>query len=159
MRRAVLTKAKMPVNIRPLRVSDRDAWAVLWTAYLEFYGSSVPDAVYESTFERLLGQDDTDFSGLVAEQNGTLVGLTHYLFHRHCWKIENTCYLQDLYADPSVRGKGIGRQLIEAVYAVSEAARARSGDWLGQDDDVAARQLYDRVAVLTPFIKYNKPIG
>ena len=157
MRRAVLTKANMPVNIRPLRVSDRDAWAVLWTAYLEFYGSSVPDAVYESTFERLLGQDDTDFSGLVAEQNGTLVGLTHYLFHRHCWKIENTCYLQDLYADPSVRGKGIGRQLIEAVYAKADAAGAPSVYWLTQDDNVTARQLYDRIATKTNFIKYARP--
>ena len=66
----------------------------------------MPESVYENTFARLLGDDPQDFSGLVAESGGALVGLTHYLFHRHCWKIENVCYLQDLYAAPfKVRGQ------------------------------------------------------
>lgn len=156
MRRAVLTKANMPVIIRPLRVSDRDAWAGLWTAYLEFYGTSVPDAVYASTFDRLIGDDPQDYSALVAEVDGTLVGLTHFLFHRHCWRVENTCYLQDLYADPTVRGTGIGRKLIEGVYAAADVAGAPSVYWMTQDDNVTAQKLYDRIATKTNFIKYAR---
>lgn len=156
MRRAVLTKAKMPVNIRPLVASDRDAWAGLWTAYLTFYGSSVPDDVYETTFARLLGDDSADFSCFVAEADGRLVGLTHYVFHRHCWRIENTCYLQDLFADPSVRGLGIGRKLIEAVYDAADAAGCPSVYWMTQDDNATAQQLYDRIATKTNFIKYAR---
>lgn len=149
-----MTKAKMPVNIRPLRASDHDAWHALWTAYLAFYGSSVSDAVYARTFDRLLGDDPADFSCFVAEVDGAVVGLVHYLFHRHCWKLDNVCYLQDLYADPAVRGQGLGRKLIEAVY---DAAGDQSVYWLTQDDNLTAQQLYDRIAVKTNFIKYQRP--
>ena len=90
----------MPASIRPLRPGDHDQWRQLWTGYLQFYQTSVPDEVYASTFARLLGSDPRDFSALVADQDGTLLGLTHYLFHRHCWKIEDVCYLQDLYVAP-----------------------------------------------------------
>jgi GNAT superfamily N-acetyltransferase len=136
---------------------DEAVWRDLWTAYLTFYKSSVPEAVYQSTFTRLLGDDSADFNALVAEQDGRVVGLVHYLFHRHCWRVENVCYLQDLYADPSVRGAGIGRRLIEAVYAAADDAGAPAVYWLTQDDNTAGRRLYDRVGQHTNFIKYQRP--
>lgn len=145
------------ITIRPLSREDKDAWRVLWADYLTFYKSTVPDQVYDTTFARLVGDDAQDFQALVAEENGTLVGLVHFLFHRHCWRVENTCYLQDLYADPAVRGRGIGRKLIEAVYAAADAAGAPSVYWLTQEDNTTARQLYDRVGSVTNFIKYQRP--
>lgn len=151
-----MTKANMPVSIRPLRASDEDAWRALWTDYLTFYKSSVPEAVYQSTFARLLGTDAQDFNARVAEQGGRLIGLTHFLFHRHCWRIENTCYLQDLYVAPAARGTGTGRKLIEAVYDAADAAGAPGVYWLTQEDNAAGRQLYDRVGALTNFIKYTR---
>lgn len=144
------------IVIRPLRASDKPDWRRLWTAYLEFYETTVPDTVYTTTFDRLTGDDPQDFSCFVAQQGERLVGLTHYLFHRHAWKLENTCYLQDLYADPNVRGSGVGRKLIEAVYGAADAAGAPSVYWLTQDFNTTARQLYDRVGKLTPFIRYNR---
>lgn len=57
---------------------------------------------------------------VVAEQNEVLVGLVHYIFHPHTWKIEDVCYLRDLYVAPELRGCGVGRTLIEAVHAVSD---------------------------------------
>jgi GNAT superfamily N-acetyltransferase len=152
-----LTKAKMPVDIRPLTSADEAERRRLWTDYLTFYEASVEDAVYSSTFARLLGDDPADFSCLIAWVEDRPVGLTHYLFHRHAWRIENVCYLQDLYADPDVRGHGLGRALIEAVYAAADAAGSPSVYWLTQDFNTTARQLYDRVATLTPFIKYQRP--
>ncbi|MFG5382565.1 GNAT family N-acetyltransferase [Yoonia sp. R2-816] len=143
--------------IRPLTAGDRAAWEALWRAYLTFYRTSVGQDVFESTFARLLGNDDHDFNALIAEQNGTPVGLVHFLFHRHCWRIENVCYLQDLYADPVVRGTGVGRLLIEAVYDAADKASAPSVYWLTQDDNAAGRRLYDRVGQLTNFIKYQRP--
>jgi GNAT superfamily N-acetyltransferase len=147
----------MPVEIRPLTSADQAEWRRLWTDYLAFYQTSVDDAVYTSTFARLLGDDPADFTCLLAWIDGRPVGLTHYLFHRHAWRIENVCYLQDLYADPQARGLGVGRALIEAVYAAADAAGAPSVYWLTQDFNHTARRLYDRVATLTPFIKYQRP--
>lgn len=144
------------VTVRPLRRDDKEAWSRLWTAYLAFYETSRPQDIHDTYFERLLGDDPQDYNGLLAEVNGVPVGLTHYLFHRHGWSVENVCYLQDLYADPEVRGKGVGRALIEAVYAAADAAGAPNVYWLTQDFNTTARQLYDRIGVKTPFIKYNR---
>ena len=143
--------------IRPLTATDQSEWRRLWCAYLEYYETTVPEDVYVSSFARLLDDDPRDFNGLVAELDGKLIGLTHYLFHRHCWKIEDTCYLQDLYADPDVRGRGVGRALIEAVYAAADAAGSPNVYWLTQDFNKPARILYDKVALQTPFIKYQRP--
>jgi len=145
------------VLIRPLRAADEADWRRLWTAYLAFYKSIVSEEVYQTTFARLLGDDARDFHGLVAEQDGELVGLVHYLFHRHCWRVENVCYLQDLYADPSVRGTGIGRKLIEAVYKAADDQGAPAVYWLTQDDNATGRRLYDRVGQVSNFIKYMRP--
>jgi GNAT superfamily N-acetyltransferase len=145
-------------HIRPLQTSDEADWRHLWTGYLQFYKTEVPEAVYVSTFQRLLGDDPRDFNALVAEADGQLLGLTHYLFHRHAWRIEDVCYLQDLYVAPKARGLGLGRALIEAVYARADAAGAPAVYWLTQDFNTTARQLYDRIAKVSPFIRYNRAL-
>ena len=144
------------VRVRELARADRDQWAELWTGYLTFYKTSVPASVYETYFERLMGDDPRDYQGLVAEADGKLVGLAHYLFHRHGWRIEDVCYLQDLYAAPETRGRGVGRALIEAVYARADAAGSPRVYWTTEDNNQTARQLYDRIGGLTPFIKYER---
>ncbi|AZQ69697.1 GNAT family N-acetyltransferase [Silicimonas algicola] len=147
----------MTCVVRHLKPEDEAEWRRLWTAYLDFYETRVPEEVYRTTFARLLGDDPQDFSGLLAEVDGRLAGLAHYLFHRHGWKVENVCYLQDLYADPEVRGQGVGRALIEAVYAEADDAGAPAVYWLTQDFNMTARRLYDRIGTVTPFIKYARP--
>lgn len=146
----------MTVIVRDLRAEDEPQWRKLWTGYLEFYETSVPEEVYQTYLQRLLGDDPQDYHGLVAERDGELVGLTHYLFHRHGWRIENIVYLQDLYVSKAARGTGAGRALIEAVYARADAAGCPSVYWLTQDFNTTARQLYDRIATETPFIKYQR---
>ncbi|WP_375566187.1 GNAT family N-acetyltransferase [Oceaniradius stylonematis] len=146
----------MSLTIRPLEQGDHEAWRALWTAYLEFYESSVSEEVYATTWARLLGDELYDPNGLVALVDGKPAGLVHYIFHRHCWRTDNVCYLQDLYADPNVRGTGVGRALIEAVYEKADAAGCPSVYWMTQDFNATARKLYDRIATLTPFIKYQR---
>lgn len=144
--------------IRPLAPQDEPDWRRLWTDYLAFYQTTLPEEVYATTFARLLGSDRRDFNGLIATVNGKAAGIAHYLFHRHCWKVEETCYLQDLFVDPAARGTGLGRALIEAVYTAADTAGAPSVYWLTQDFNHEARQLYDRVARVTPFIRYNRAL-
>jgi GNAT superfamily N-acetyltransferase len=143
------------LTIRPLERADFEAWGVLWKDYLTFYETELPLEIYLSSFERLLSEDQHEFNGLVAVWEGKLVGLTHYLFHRHGWKIENVCYLQDLYVNPDMRGKRIGRALIEAVYAKADEAGSPDVYWNTAEDNHEARRLYDRIGTLTPFVKYK----
>lgn len=144
------------VVIRRLAAEDRPAWGALWKAYLAFYDSGVTDDVYDTTFARLLSADVPEMGCFVADSGGTAVGLVHFILHRHCWRQEDVCYLQDLYADPSVRGKGVGRALIEAVYAEADSRGTPSVYWMTQEFNANARVLYDRIATLTPFIKYQR---
>ncbi len=146
----------MTTTIRPLRAADEDVWRRLWTDYLAFYETSVPEEVYRTTFARLISDDPREFHALLAEQGGETVGLTHFLFHRNCWKVENVVYLQDLYVAPEARGTGAGRALIEAVYAAADVAGCPTVYWLTQDFNATARRLYDRIATLTPFVKYQR---
>lgn len=146
----------MSLTIRPIAPTDRAEWARLWTGYLEFYKSSAPPEVYETTFKRLNDPAVTHQNALVAELDGKLIGLVHYIYHAHNWRIEDVCYLQDLYVDPEVRGTGAGRKLIEAVYKAADQNGTPSVYWMTQDFNHNARLLYDRIATLTPFIKYQR---
>ncbi len=146
----------MTLTIRSLSAKDQADWRRLWTAYLEFYNSSVTEEVYQTTFTRLLDANRPQQNALIALNDGQAVGLVHYIFHPHNWRVEDVCYLQDLYTDPSVRGKGIGRALIEAVYEAADANGTPAVYWLTQDFNETARRLYDRVAALTSFIKYQR---
>jgi GNAT superfamily N-acetyltransferase len=144
------------IAIRPLTHGDEAEWRKLWKAYLAFYDTELPEQIYRSSFDRMTGPDAREFRGVLACIDGRPMGLAHYLFHRHGWKIEDTCYLQDLYVDPSARGTGLGRKLIEAVYAAADASGAGSVYWLTQDFNATARQLYDRIGAKTPFIVYRR---
>lgn len=144
------------VTIRPLEEGDHADWTRLWTAYLDFYETRVGEDVYATTWARLFDDGEFEPSGFIAEVEGEAMGLVHYIFHRTCWSGKNNCYLQDLYADPQVRGTGIGRALIEAVYAEADRREAAGVYWMTQDFNATARRLYDRIGRHTPFIKYQR---
>lgn len=142
--------------LRPLNRADRAQWSALWRDYLAFYHTELPEAQFDTTFAALL--DDGYFTprGIVAEIGGQLVGLVHFIYHAHCWKPSAVCYLQDLYVAPATRGTGLGRALIARVYAEADRDALSSVYWLTQEFNAEARQLYDRIATLTPFIKYQR---
>lgn len=146
----------MTTIISPLCHADEADWRGLWTGYLAFYETGVAEEVYQTTFARLCDPDHLNQNGFIARQEGRAVGLVHYIFHPHNWRVEDVCYLQDLYADPDVRGTGVGRKLIEAVYDAADANGTPSVYWMTQDFNETARRLYDRIATLTPFIKYQR---
>ena len=143
-------------TIRPLTAADYDQWCDLWGQYLDFYQSSVPQTVYDTTFQRLIDVNNSMQNALVADHAGVLVGLVHFIYHPHNWRIENVCYLQDLFTSPQTRGQGIGRALIQSVYDVADKNGTPSVYWLTQDSNTTARLLYDRIATQTPFIKYQR---
>lgn len=146
-----------PLLIRPIAAADAPRWRALWTAYLEFYKTSVPDEVYDTTFARILASD-SPINGLIAERGGEALGLVHYIFHPTCWKIDPVCYLQDLFTLPAARGQGVARALIGAVYQKADAAGVPSVYWLTAENNYPGRMLYDQVATKTPFIKYARPL-
>lgn len=151
-------QAMADIELRPVAAGDRAAWGGLWTAYLAFYETDLPRAVHDHAFARLLSDDPRDFRGLIAWEGPTALGLVHWLHHAHMWRPEGAVYLQDLYAVPEARGRGIGRRLIEAVYAEADARGAPRVWWLTQDGNATARRLYDRVGRDSGFLRYDRPL-
>ncbi|HPE46769.1 MAG TPA: GNAT family N-acetyltransferase [Hyphomonas sp.] len=144
------------MHVRPLERIDRLGWERLWRGYLAFYQANVPESVFDVTFERLLTDEAYEPNALVAVRNGSLVGLVHFLEHRHCWKTENVIYLQDLFAAPTARGLGVGRALIEAVYDIADQTAAGTVYWTTENTNETAMRLYDKLATRTKFIKYQR---
>src|SRR5262245_48682121 len=146
------------LNVRPIEADDFQAWKPLWDGYNAFYGRKDETAlrleITQATWQRFLDSNEPVFA-LVAEADGKLVGLAHYLFHRSTTRIELTCYLQDLFTAPSERGHGIGRALIQGVYAQARAAGISRVYWQTHESNAAGRLLYDKVAAHIGFIVYE----
>ncbi|RPE71765.1 ribosomal protein S18 acetylase RimI-like enzyme [Pacificibacter maritimus] len=146
------------LTIRPLTANDFDLWKPLWSDYLTFYKSSVPDEVTTASFARLSNPQCRERGAFVAEFNEEMIGFVHYITHAHNWHVEDVVYLQDLFVSPSQRGQGAARKLIEQVYAQADANGTPTVYWLTQDFNTTARKLYDSIGSLTPFIKYQRPL-
>ncbi len=147
--------AASDLTIRPIHAGERAAWEPLWRGYLAFYKSSQTMEAMDVTWARLHDPAEPMF-GLGAEAGGRLIGIVHYLYHRSFWTVGDYCYLQDLFVDPSARGQGVGRALIEAVEREARAAGASRVHWLTQEGNSTARALYDKLAERSGFIQYRK---
>ncbi|NVK33200.1 MAG: GNAT family N-acetyltransferase [Rhodobacteraceae bacterium] len=142
------------ILIRPIEIDDEPQWRILWDGYLVFYNQPLAEEVTAGLFERLLGEGN--HNGLVAEHEGNLIGFVHYLFHASTWSLADVCYLEDLFVSETARAGGVGRKLIEGVYDASDAHGCRNTYWHTHHHNERARKLYDRIGVLTEFVRYDR---
>ena len=149
----------MPLIVRPVTRADFDQWLPQWDGYNAFYGragaTALPGEITQITWSRFFDAYEP-MHALVAESDGRLVGLVHYIFHRNTIMLAPICYLQDLFTDAARRGKGIGKALIEAVYDEARSAGIGRVYWHTHETNVTARRLYDQVAENSGFIVYRK---
>ncbi|MGN2410522.1 N-acetyltransferase family protein [Pseudomonas syringae] len=144
-------------DIRPVTADDYQAWLPLWQAYLGFYKTELPEGVSEVTWRRFLDPGEPTHSAL-AWLDGKAVGMVNFIYHRSNWSIHNACYLQDLIVAPEQRGTGIGRQLIEFVYATARADGCDKVHWLTHETNATAIQLYERIAERPGLIQFRKAL-
>jgi GNAT superfamily N-acetyltransferase len=140
--------------IRAAEQADRAQWEPLWRGYLEFYRVAYSQNVTDTTWRRFFDVYEP-VHALVAERNGKLLGLAHYVYQRNTWLIDPQCYLQDLFVAPDVRGAGLGRALIAAVVAEAGVAGSPRVVWLTHETNATARRLYDAVAERSGMIQYR----
>ena len=142
----------MSITIRPITLSDKARWLELFKEYVIFYKSKVSDEQFELTWQRI--HSDFNMYGLIAELDGQIVGLAHYIFRPSTWDVEDFCYLEDLFVDPKVRGTGVGRALINELEKIAIAKGSKRLYWTTATDNEVARKLYDKVAI-TDFVQYR----
>lgn len=143
--------------IRGVRETDYEQWLPLWQQYNEFYGRSgdtaLPLEITKATWRKFF--DDDDVFCLVAEKDGQLCGIAHCIYHHVTTSTQKACYLNDLLTVKTLRGLGIGKALIAAVYARAQEDGASRVYWQTHESNVTARALYDQVAKHEGFIVYK----
>ena len=147
----------MRTRVRPLAARDKPAWLGLFRGYIRFYEATVPEEVIETLWQRLMrGGEGVHIALVAVDDADTPTGLAHILLHRSTWSNGLYCYLEDLFVDPAQRGRGIGRALIEAVYAHADARGCSRTYWMTQETNATARALYDRMATKSQFVQYRR---
>jgi GNAT superfamily N-acetyltransferase len=156
-----MTKKRAHVTVREVTPQDHDAWKLLWDEYNAFYErtgpTALPDEVHDTTWRRFFDASEPVHC-IVAERDGKLVGICHFLYHRSTSRLELLCYLQDLFTAADYRGHGIGRALIEKVYVIAKDAGCKRVYWQTHTTNTPGRTLYDKVAKHFGFIVYAKDV-
>lgn len=146
------------ILVRPIERPDYESWRPLWDGYNAFYGrvggTALPESITSTTWERFFNPDGP-VRAFVALHQDQIVGLTHYLFHRSTTRLNDICYLQDLFTVEHLRGQGIGRKLILAVYEAARQAGCSRVYWQTHTSNAKGRALYDKVAEHKGFIVYG----
>ena len=138
--------------------TDRERWLEMWAGYLEFYETSLSTGQTDLTWSRLL-DPGCNMNGVVAEYGTEVVGFAQYVMRVSSWEECESCYLEDLFVDPEVRGKGVGEALIAEVARIAREQKSPSLHWKTNEHNATARRLYDKVANKTPFIEYEIDLG
>jgi GNAT superfamily N-acetyltransferase len=147
----------MTLTIRAIEEKDKDQWLKLWAGYLEFYKSTISSEQTELTWKRLINNEQKMF-GFVAESEEGVIGFTHCLFRPSTWTETDYCYLEDLFVDPSIRGKGVGRALMDKVVDLAKEKKSKRVYWTTQEFNKTARILYDSITPVSEFVQYRLPL-
>ena len=142
------------LTVRPVAASDEVRWRELWRGYQDFYGIDLAETSTAELFRRLL-DGTAPYGGFVADLDGEIVGITHYVLIPDTWDPKPNCYLNDLFVAPEARGSGAGRALIAAVKARAQELDCPLLWWLTAEDNATAQALYDQIAELDTFRRYE----
>ena len=143
------------ITLREARKDDFGQWEPLWDGYTRFYERE-PNSEITAVLWRRAFDVYEPIHILVAELDGRIVGIVHYLYHRSTSLIAPVCYLQDLFTEQGLRGKGVGRALIEAVYDRAQKAGAARVYWMTHETNATAMKLYDNIAEKSGFLQYRR---
>ena len=132
----------MSLEIRAALATDKQRWFILWQGYLDFYKTELSTEQSELTWQRIL-DPEFNMKCAVVVDNGLIVGFTTYSLQNSTWSENGHCYLEDLFVDSAVRGKGVGRALIEYVKSYAIENNCSRLYWNTDEDNATARKLYD----------------
>lgn len=147
----------MSVTPRPPEDGDRARWEELFAAYFEFYKTPVPEGCFDVVWDWIHDEENPFWCTLASDADGKVIGFVHYQLWHNSMSAGMGVYMADLFVDPSVRGSGTGRALIDHVRAFADKREIAYVDWLTQDFNYPGRKLYDTYAKKTDFVFYSVP--
>jgi ribosomal protein S18 acetylase RimI-like enzyme len=149
--------SNVSIIVRQIQVGDKSAWQELYFDYLKFYETSPSDVNSELLWGRLTNSEP-QIQALVAEANGVVIGIVHFHYQLSSWSETSHCYLEDLYVAEGARGKGVAKALIQQVQELAIKQGCTELFWITKESNTTARKLYDQVANLSDFVRYEKKL-
>ena len=146
------------IKIKFLTFGDKNKWQNLWQCYLNFYQTDLPQSVTDHTWQNITNNNSTIYGfGAWQGNNGSeeLVGFVHIVLHPNTWNTTDCCYLEDLFVSENLRGKGLGRALIEYVYDFAKSENCNRVYWVTNAENKTAQYLYEKIANKTNFIQFR----
>jgi GNAT superfamily N-acetyltransferase len=105
----------------------------------------------------MLCERDSGLLGLIARSDdGSAVGLAHASLTPFAWAAGPILFLQDLFVTASMRGNGVGQEILRAVYDLADEIGASQVFWLVDENDIPLQRFYDRHAVRTHYVRYMR---
>ncbi|MEO8528272.1 MAG: GNAT family N-acetyltransferase [Pseudolysinimonas sp.] len=144
----------MTIDVRPTSAADEESWRRLFRDYGVFYETHFEDAVLDKVW-KLLMTPGAGVAALTAEHGGEVVGFAHYRSHPDTFSAGRDWFLDDLYVDPSARGKGAATALIEHLTALAKATGPGTLRWITAESNERAQRVYDRIAKRTTWVTYE----
>lgn len=132
--------------VRPAGVEDLNSVAELLVEMDEFYGEPERESIETKLahlHEYLFGAVPSAHL-LIAQDDGsaTVLGIAAYSFLWPAIGTTRSLYLKELYVIRERRRDGVGRRLMNELYAVARAAGCTRLEWTTDGDNVEARRFY-----------------
>ena len=142
-------------KIRAAAANDEAPWLAMWRDFvLTGPEPCAPDAA-AAAWRRVMDPASPMNCLMAVDAADAAIGFLLYVTHPYGWSSRDICYLQDLYVHPESRGRGCGRALIEALSQTGRQAGWLKIYWMTQEDNAAARRLYDAIARRSPLVRYD----
>ncbi|MFO1036381.1 MAG: GNAT family N-acetyltransferase [Geminicoccaceae bacterium] len=146
------------VTIVPVGARHREDWNRLYAGYAEFYRVTQTQEMRDTVWGWLM-DPAAEVKGLVAEDAaGKAIGLAHYRPFARPLRAAWGGFLDDLFVDPSLRGKRIADALIGRVAEIGRERGWTVIRWITADDNYRGRGVYDRLATRTMWVTYDIPL-
>jgi len=135
----------MTMTVRPAAAGDEAEVLRLIKALAAY--EREPDAVAatEASLRETLFGPEARVHALLAEAAGRPVGLALWFLTYSSWTGRPTLYLEDLFVEATVRGRGIARRLMAELAREAQARGCARMDWAVLDWNVEAMAFYGRI--------------
>tara|TARA_B100001146_G_scaffold64568_1_gene57266 strand:- start:330 stop:770 length:441 start_codon:yes stop_codon:yes gene_type:complete len=140
--------------IREIQLKDKKQWQELYRGYADFYKVEMNEQIIQTVWN-WLHDESHEVSGLVYEVDDNIVGFAHYRRMPRPLTGKDIGFLDDLFVEPKYRGQKIGEKILNELKKISNLKGWHLIRWITRDDNLRAKNLYDRVAQKTSWDLYE----
>jgi len=148
-------RIKAEARIRRVEPEDEAAFHALWRDFVRDGPEPCPDEAATHVWRSVMGAAAGMDMLVALDDEATVAGFALYLVHPYSWTARPLCYLLDLFVAEPARGRGLATALMARLAEMGRSRGWLKVYWLTQHDNEKARAVYDRIAAVSPLVRYD----